>query len=120
MVLTNGLSKFRVKLGPGLSLRIRMSMIALYCTCGFDAHSFIKNFLICCAAAAAADGELSAASTIAGRWRTSSPPVLMLPDSQKSLIDLPTLPSGESGGAFSISGTLFALALCCVVTPVGS
>ena len=57
--------------------------MALYWTWGRVELSLERNLRIWVAAAAAADGVATAASTIVGRWRTSSPEFAS-PDSQKS------------------------------------
>ena len=77
--------------------------MALYCTYGLGDHSLLRNFLIWLAAAAAAEGEDSADSTMTGRWRTSSPPLLLEPDSQKERMARGALASGVSTGALSKS-----------------
>ena len=70
---TNLSSIFRVNLSPGWSTRIPTNMIALYWAYGFSQLSFDRNFLIILAASFAATGLDSVPSTIGGRWRTSSP-----------------------------------------------
>lgn len=71
-VSTNFWSKFRVKVEPGLSVKIRRSMIALYCHDGLEKYSLDRYLRIRRAHSAAAAGEDSAASTMGGRKRTSS------------------------------------------------
>lgn len=63
----NFLSKLRVKLFPGLSVRMRMTIMALYCHEVLGLFSFVKYFRIWRAHSAAAAGEDSAASTMGGR-----------------------------------------------------
>src|ERR1700712_2344474 len=62
-----------VKVLPGLSARMRISMIALYCTRGLVYSSFPRYLRMTTAHSFAADGVDSAVSTIVGRYRTSSP-----------------------------------------------
>lgn len=66
-------SKLRVKLWPGLSARMRMSMIALYWT-WFGVLAGVDRYLrMRLAASFAAAGLDSALSTIWGRWTNSLP-----------------------------------------------
>ncbi len=67
----NFLSMWRVKPGPGLSAKIRMSMMALYWHEAFESRAM--NLRIRRAHVAAAIGEATAASTMEGRKMTSSP-----------------------------------------------
>ena len=67
----NFLSMWRVNPGPGLSARMRMSMMALYWHEAFESRDM--NLRIRRAHWEAASGEATAASTMEGRKMTSSP-----------------------------------------------
>jgi len=82
-VSTNLSSRFRVKVWPGLSVRMRTSMMALYCHEGRDEYSLPMYLRMMRAHSAAAAGDDSAASTMGGRKSTSSLWALP-PDSQKA------------------------------------
>lgn len=66
-VSTNLASMLRVKVGPGLSARMRMSMTALYWKEGECLYVFLRYCRMMRAHSEAASGDDSAASTIAGR-----------------------------------------------------
>lgn len=74
MDMNLGSARLRVKVGPGLSERMRSSMIALYWTYGL-VELFLRSSCLRMIEAAerAAVGEDSAESTMVGRWRTSEP-----------------------------------------------
>lgn len=72
IVFTNLASKLRVKVCPGFSERIRVSMMALYCAGPCDLAGLERYLRIRTAASFAALALDSAASTIAGKWRKSS------------------------------------------------
>lgn len=72
-VVTNLASKLRVKVWPGLSTRMRMSMIALYWVWSVLPAGSERYLRMRKAASLAALGLDSAASTILGRWTNSFP-----------------------------------------------
>lgn len=105
-VLTNLASMLRVKLWPGFSDRMRISIIELYCTVPDVFEGLDRYLRIRTAASLDALALDSAASTMAGRW-TYSVEVWLgpVPDSQNAFISRATMASGVSppgGGGESL------------------